>query len=152
MAAPTDPDFLNQFGVYIGGFLAAVITGIVAKLSLKRGKAASETETYTQVAGALVDSSSVRDLAASIEAINLTLLTIHRDSETVGKARVETLKAMVAAVEALSANVNRTNVLTEREEEDRERREREKTERERDAYKHRTEELEAELRKRGGRD
>ena len=71
----------------------------------------------------------MKNLAASIEAINLTLLTIHRDSETVGKARVDTLKAMVSAVEDLSSNVHRRNVLTEREEEERERREREALER-----------------------
>lgn len=130
MAAPTDPDFLNEWGVYIGGVIAAVVSGFFARISLTKGRSAGEPETYHQVAGALVDSSSVANLSASIEAINITLMTIHRDSETVGKARVETLKAMVAAVEALAKTVAHSNVLTEREEEERERREREALERE----------------------
>ena len=130
MAPPADPDFLAEWGVWIGGVIAAIVSGFFAKTSLQKGRTASEPESYTQVAGALVDSSSVKSLAASIEAINLTLLTIHRDSETIGKARVDTLKAMVSAVEDLSSNVHRSNVLTEREEEERERRERESLERE----------------------
>lgn len=50
----------------------------------------------------------------------------HRDSETVGKARVAALEAMVEVIADLAANVHKTNVLTEREEKERERQERER--------------------------
>ncbi|ORE86542.1 hypothetical protein [Aurantimonas sp. 22II-16-19i] len=51
----------------------------------------------------------------------------HRDSETVGKARVTALEAMVEVIADLAANIHKTNVLTDREEEEeRERRDRER--------------------------
>lgn len=120
-----------DFGAVAQG-LIYITLATLAGLGLRKGqsKPAERPSSSLEVQGALVDSSSVKQLAAAVEAINITLLTIHRDSETIGKARVETLKSMVAAVEALAKSVAHSNALTEREEEERERREREALERE----------------------
>jgi len=34
MAVPTDPDFISEWGVWIGGLIAAVVSGFFARVSI----------------------------------------------------------------------------------------------------------------------
>ncbi len=111
MAVDAVPEWVIGLAVGVG----TAISVVIARLGWKSGDPAKKPA--VQVEGALVDSSSVKQLAAAVEAINVTLLTIHRDSETVGTARVETLRAMIKAITELAAHIERQNDLTEHEEE-----------------------------------
>ncbi|WAP67243.1 hypothetical protein [Jiella pelagia] len=105
---------------------ALAACGLMKRKAGDSAKPESKSQNVMQLDGALVDSTSVKQLAAAVKAVNITIMTIHRDSETVGKARVAALQAMVEVIGDLAANVHQTNVLTEREEEERERRDRER--------------------------
>lgn len=134
MAVNPDPDLVATWGPWIGGLLATIAGGFIAKFSLKKGRENDSTvpESFTQVSGALVDGTSVTKLAAAIESVHATMIKAHRHAETVEAGRGENLRHIAKAIESLSDSVAHTNVLTERGENDRERRERDKLKEERD--------------------
>jgi len=140
---------LPEWVIYIGGIIGTSIAAIFIRMGWKAG-GGSPSSGSAQIEGALVDSSSVKQLAAAVEAMNMTVMTIHRDSETIGKARVETLQAMVTAIKELNSSVKRQIEIALQEEEHRDRRERERIERENERLARENEQLRASQRDPGG--
>ena len=92
----------------IANAVVILIVGLAAGLGLRKGRnSAAPSGATMEVAGALIDSASARQLAAAIEAQTMEMINCRKSGERGVEALAESLDDLTQEIEALKMEVVR---------------------------------------------
>lgn len=101
MADPTGGIDWNTIGIFSGGFIGTAIGALALRMGWKSGskEAVSPTDAV-ELKSAIVDSSSVKVLSASIEGLGFTLLELKKFSTDTNEKNAKLVENLIETIEA----------------------------------------------------
>jgi hypothetical protein len=102
------PDGIPEWVYWIGAGIGSMLAGLVIRLGWKSAASGRHMSETAEVSGALVDSASVKMLAAAIEAHTLELITARKVREKTHEDGVKTLAALREEIQELRREMRYT--------------------------------------------
>lgn len=108
MADPTGGIDWNTIGIFSGGFLGTAIGALALRMGWKSGskEVANPTDTV-ELKSAIVDSSSIKLLAASIEGLGFNLLELKKISSESNEKNQKLVERLIESIENQTEEIRR---------------------------------------------